>query len=193
VADLPFPLSGVTLVTGPSNVGKTRLTARALEQWVVDEGPHGAVVLDFAPVVERDETVLGGRLTQFADVPDTVWHGVLAAHAPRTDGADEAESRRLAADNARRAERLFAAAPADPTAVFVNDATIPFQHVDGDPQRLTDYCDGATTVINAFDGDELGATDYVSRRERTALSRLRDRVDRECRLDSTGDCATKRS
>jgi GTPase SAR1 family protein len=193
VADLPFPLTGATLVTGPSNVGKTRLTARAVERWVLANGPDGAVVLDFAPVVERDGSVLGGRLTQFTDVPDTVWYGVLAAHAPRTDGADEAESRRLAADNARRAERLFAAAPADPTAVFVNDATIPFQHADGDPRRLTNYCDGATAVINAFDGDELGATDDVSRRERAALSRLRDWVDRECRLDSSGDCATKRS
>jgi hypothetical protein len=191
VTDLPFPLSGSTLVTGPSNVGKTRTTARALERWIEANGPDGVVVLDFAPVVERDGTVLGGRLTGFTDVPDSVWYGVLAAHAPRTDGESEPESIRLAADNARRAERLLAAAPTDPTAVFVNDATIPFQHADGDPERLADYCDGATAVCNAFDSDELGAGDGVSRQERAALSTFRAWVDRECRLDSSGDRTTK--
>ena len=36
--DLPFPLAGSTLVTGPSNVGKTRLTYRALVDWVEQIG-----------------------------------------------------------------------------------------------------------------------------------------------------------
>ncbi|WP_323192355.1 hypothetical protein [Halostella sp. PRR32] len=178
----PVPLSGTTLVTGPSNVGKTRLTVRALERWLDANGSDGVVVFDFAPVVERDGTVLGGRLTQFTDVPDEVWYGVLAAHAPRTDATDEDGSLRLAADNARRARQLVAAAPPAPTAVFVNDATIPFQHADGDTQLLADYCDGATAVLNAFDSDELGATDAVSRQERASLAAFRQWADREYRL-----------
>lgn len=181
-SDLPFPLSGTTLITGPSNVGKTRLTARAMEAWVAERGSDGVVVLDFAPVVERDGGVLGGRLSRFTAVPDGAWHGLLDAHAPRADGEDEAAARRLAADNADRAAALVDEAPADPVAAFVNDATVPFQHERGDPDRLADYCEGATAVLNAFEGDELGTVDPVSRVETAALDRLRERVDRERRL-----------
>ena len=182
VSDLPFPLSGTTLITGPSNVGKTRLTARAMEAWVAERGSDGVVVLDFAPTVERDGEVLGGRLSRFAAVPDGAWHGVLDAHAPRADGEDETDARRLAADNAERAVALLDEAPPDPTTVFVNDATIPFQHERGDPDRLADYCEGATAVLNAFESDELGTTDAVSRAEAAALDRFRERADREHRL-----------
>jgi len=115
-------------------------------------------------------------------VPDGAWHGVLDAHAPRADGEDEAAARRLAADNADRAAALVDEAPADPVAAFVNDATVPFQHERGDPDRLADYCEGATAVFNAFDSDELGTADPVSRAETAALDRLRERVDRERRL-----------
>ncbi|MFB6156539.1 MAG: hypothetical protein ABEJ34_01690 [Haloferacaceae archaeon] len=181
-ADLPFPLLGTTLVTGPSNAGKTRLTAAALDAWVAEHGATGVVVLDFAPVVEREGTVLGGRLSRFTSVPDGAWHGVLEAHAPRTDGADADAALALARDNAARAARLLAAAPA-PRAAFVNDATVPFQ-ADGDPTPLADYCERAEVcVCNAFDSDEFGTDDPVSRNERAALDALDARADRRVRLD----------
>ncbi|MFB6305349.1 MAG: hypothetical protein ABEH47_09290 [Haloferacaceae archaeon] len=182
MTDLPFPLSGSTLVTGPSNAGKTRLTAAALDAWVDANGPEGVVVIDFAPVVERDGDVLGGRLTQFTSVPDDAWYGVLEAHAPRAEGADEAAALALARDNAARAARLLDAAP-DPRAAFVNDATIPYQ-ADGDPSPLTAYCDRAgVAVLNAFDSDELGDDDPVSRGDRAALAALDAWADRRVRLD----------
>lgn len=181
--ELPFPLAGTTLLTGPSNVGKTRLTARALEQRVADCGARGVVVLDFAPEVERDGTLLGGRLDRFTTVPDAAFHGVLDAHAPRSDGDDEEAALAYAADNAERALALFETAPAAPTAVFVNDATIPFQHPNGDPERLLSYCDAAdVAVLNAFDSDELGVENPVSRQERAALDRFAAAVDRRLRL-----------
>ena len=187
-ADLPFPLAGTTRVTGPSNVGKTRLTARALDAWVGERGADGVVVLDFAPEVERDGKLLGGRLDRFTTVPDGAFHGVLDAHAPRTDGDDEAEALDYAADNAERALALFEAAPPEPTAVFVNDATIPFQHPDGDPDCLLSYCERAdAAVLNAFDSDELGVDHPVSRRERAALERLTARVDRRVELTDRRD------
>ncbi|WP_435062801.1 hypothetical protein [Halobaculum sp. EA56] len=177
-------MSGSTLITGPSNVGKTRLTARALDAWVADNGPERVVVLEFGPEVERDGRVLGGRLTRFTSVPDGAWHGVLAAHAPRAGSDTDAGAVELAADNAARAARLFEAAPPDPAAVFVNDATIPLQHASGDPARLTAYCDRASAAVcNAFDSDELGTDDPVSRRERDALDALRDWADRVVRLE----------
>lgn len=194
MADLPFPLEGSTLVLGPSDVGKTTLTARALDAWVAAHGPAGTVVLEFAPVVERDGRVLGGRLTRFTTVPDRAWHGVLEAHAPRTEaraaagdesGAAElaAEALRLARANADRATDLLAAAPDDPNAVFVNDATIPFHAAPDRTARLTDYCDGTVAVLNALESQDLSTEDAVSRNEQAALDRLQAWADRVVRLD----------
>jgi hypothetical protein len=186
-AALPFPLSGSTLIVGPSNVGKTRLTARALTAWLERESPDGVVVFDFAPEVERDGRVLGGRLDRFVTPPAGVWRGVLDAHAPRATADTDDDALALAADNARRAGDVFDAAPADPRAVFVNDATIPFQVPDADPSRLLDYCVGAeVAVLNALEGDAIAGSDPVSRAERAALAALRARADRVVRLDAQG-------
>jgi hypothetical protein len=196
---LPVPLSGSTLVVGPSNVGKTTLTARALERWVDAHGPDGVVVLDFGPEIERDGRLLGGRLSRFTGLledpvveggrtaagrtPSGVWYGVLDAHAPRAGSDSEAEAVALSGENARGAAELFARAPTRPAAVFVNDATIAFQHPTGDVDRLLAYCRRAdAAVVNAFESDELGTDDAVSRRERRALDTLVDGVDRVCRL-----------
>lgn len=181
MSDPPEP--GVTLVVGPANVGKTRRTAAALDAWVAEHGPDGVVVLDFAPEVERDGRILGGRLDRFTTVPDDATSLVLDAHAPRaeSDTADEATA--LAVDNAERARSLLEDAPADPTAVFVNDATIPCQ-ADGSTERLRAYCSDATVVVaNAFESDELGTENPVSRNERAALADLRSWADRIVELD----------
>ncbi|WP_338739926.1 hypothetical protein [Haloplanus salilacus] len=182
--DPTVPRSGTTLILGPSNAGKTRLTARALADWLDREGTEGVVVFEFAPEIERDGRVLGGRLDRFYTPPRGVWTGVLDAHAPRAAADSPEEAVDLAADNARRATRLFDAAPADPRAVFVNDATIPFQHDEGDPDRLLDYCATAEiAVLNALAGDAIAGDDAVSRVERRTLSAFRGGVDRVLELD----------
>jgi hypothetical protein len=183
-SDLPFPLAGTTLIVGPSNVGKTRLTARALTAWLEREGSEGVVVFEFAPEVERDGRMLGGRLDRFVTPPADVWRGVLDAHAPRATADSDDEAGSLAADNARRAATVLDAAPADPRAVFVNDATIPFQTPDSEPTRLLDYCDRAeVAVLNALEADAIVGADPVSEAERATLSAFRERVDRVVRLD----------
>jgi hypothetical protein len=196
---LPFPLSGSTLVVGPSNVGKTTLTARALERWVDAHGPAGVVVFDFGPELERDGRLLGGRLSRFTDLldgpateesratvsrtADGLWYGVLDAYAPRAGSDTEAEAVALAGENAWGAAELFARAPTRPAAVFVNDATIAFQHPTGDVDRLLAYCRRAdAAVVNAFESDELGTDDAVSRQERRVLESLETGVDRVRRL-----------
>jgi len=214
----PFRLEGSVLVTGPSNAGKTRLTAHALDRWLAANGRDGVVVLEFAPTIERGGRVLGGRLDRFTTVPDAAWHGVLDAHAPRAEadaagcaeadtadhaepdagdtdaGADAADASAgadagnagvtaldLARENARTARAIVDAAPS-PRAVFVNDATIPFQS-GADPSLLTDYCDrAAVAVCNAFESDELGTDDPVSRNERAALAHLHAWTDEHVRL-----------
>ena len=171
------------LVTGPSNAGKTRLTYDLLRGWVDRHGPEGVVVFEFAPALERDGDVLGGRLDRFGPIPDGVTLRVVDACAPRAEGEDEAESLRLAERNAALAAAVIEDAPADVRAVFVNDATIPFQ-ADGDPSPLTEYAASAElSVLNAFDSDELGTEDPVSVHERAALAALRSWADREDRLE----------
>ncbi len=184
MATVPFPLDGSVLIVGPSQVGKTTMTAEALDGWIAAHGAAGVVVLDFAPEYEAEGRILGGRITRFTTVPNEAWHGVLEAHAPRaqSEGVTE-EAVRLAGDNAARAVELLRAAPRPPRAVFVNDATIPFQHERGDPAELLAYCDRAdVAVLNAFDSDELGIEDPVSRLERRTLAAFRRWADRVVEL-----------
>lgn len=177
------PLTGRTLVVGPSNVGKTKTTAEALGRWLAANGPAGVCVLDFAPELERAGRTLGGRLQRFRSVPDDAFHGVVDAHAPRADGDSDAAALALARDNAERADELFDRAPERPRAVFVNDATIPFQD-SGDTGRLRGYCAGAELVVaNAFESDELGADNPVSQNERAAIAELRGWADRVLELE----------
>jgi hypothetical protein len=181
---LPVPLFGTTLVVGPSNAGKTRLTAETIDEWVAANGTEGVVVLDFAPTVERDGRILGGHLTQFTSVPDGVYHGVFDAHAPRSESETDAQALELAGANAAAAADCLDAAPADPVAVFVNDATIALQSESDLTERLTAYCDRADcAVLNAFESDELGVENAVSQNERAALDALRQWADRVVELD----------
>lgn len=122
-------------------------------------------------------------MDRFTTIPHDVWHGVLDAHAPRAEGIDEGEAVALAKDNAKRGLEILEFAP-NRTAFFVNDATIPLQHESVEVKQLTEYFDRATCVVlNAFDSDELGTEDSVSRQERTALSELRSWADRTVELD----------
>lgn len=178
-----IPLEGSTLVVGPSNVGKTQLTAQSLDRWVAANGSGGVVVLEFAPELERDGRVLGGRLSRFTTVPEAAFHGIIEAHAPRAGSDSDRTPLALAEENATRAFKLLDAAPNDPAAVFVNDATIALQSDAERTPRLTSYCARASVaVLNAFESDDLGIDDPVSRNERAALAQLRDWADRVVEL-----------
>lgn len=171
----------IELVTGPSNAGKTWSMAQLARDWLALHGSAGVALLDFAPELERDGRVLGGRLTRLLD-PGGAWYGAIDAHAPRAESDSDEAALDLARRNAERAAALIEEAPSGPSAVFVNDATIPFQHPDADVERLFDYAAGARLVaLNAFDGDELGAGP-VSECEARALAQFRAWADTEARL-----------
>ncbi|TKX82324.1 hypothetical protein [Halorubrum sp. SD626R] len=184
MTDSELPRNGSTLIVGPSGAGKTGLTARALTDWLADRDPSEAVVFEFGPELERDGRVVGGRLDRFASIPEGVWVGSVDADAPRSQGDTAAAVLALARGNAERANRRLDAAPPEPGAVFVNDATIAFQHESGALAEFLAYCDGAElAVVNAFEGEEFGTDDPVSRRERAVLRRLREWADRIVELD----------
>lgn len=181
--DLPFPLSGSTLITGPSGAGKTKLTYTAIVTWLNEHTPETTVIFDFAPEVERDNRILGGRLSRFGPLPDTAWKGIMDAHAPRAEGSSIAASTQLAKTNAKNATRIIESAPTHPEGVFVNDTTIPFQSEQTNINRFTAYCDRAEcAVLNAFNSTELGSDDPVSTQEQHALDVLTSWADRTISL-----------
>lgn len=179
MTELGFPLEGSTLIVGPSQAGKTQLTARAMEAWIEREGQRDVVLLEFGPEYDRDGTILGRWLERYTDIPTDVWVGRVDAHAPRAESESEAEMRELARENAMAAADRLADAPAAPAAVFVNDVTIGYQHAPESVEQLLDYCDNAeTAVLNAFESDELGTDNPVSVRERDVVQGLRAWADR---------------
>ena len=166
------PTDGRTLIRGPSNVGKTRLTAAALGRHLDRSGPNGVAVLEFAPEIQVGERMVGGRLDRFIDVPQDVWVGKIEARAPRLEGETEAESLAIAAANATAAEQIMAAMPARPRALFINDATIPFQHPSSRPAYwLSQWKHAEVAICNAYRGNELGGGS-ISNRERNVQGRL---------------------
>tara|TARA_A100001037_G_scaffold299113_1_gene324057 strand:- start:2276 stop:2833 length:558 start_codon:yes stop_codon:yes gene_type:complete len=176
--DLPFPLSGSTLITGPSNVGKTILTSRALSTWISEQGPENIVILEFGPEYLHNGKVLGRHLSRFIDFPSEVWQGYLETYAPRAESRDIDEALKLATINAERASFLLDTLPPHPAAVFVNDATIPLQSPSTNFEILTEYCDQAhLAVLNAFNGTELGIEDPISKFELSSIQHLKKWAD----------------
>lgn len=182
------PPTGRVLLTGPSNAGKTRATARAVRQWLDAHGAQGVVVLDFAPDYRQGAQVVGRPLSVFLDPPNGVWWRHQRGRAPRLEAQTDDEAVRLAEGNAHRADEALADAPSGPRAVFVNDATIPFQAPGRDPAPLLEYAaDADHVVLNALDTTELGTDDPVSRQERAVLERLRSWTHEEVRLARPDD------
>lgn len=177
------PLSGRTLILGPLQTGKTRLTAATLSRWVERHGSDGVVVLDLAPIIETDQGIIGGRLDRFLDVPETSWYGSIDARGPRSEADTPQEQLNLAELNSIQTRDLLDRAPDDPTAVFVNDITLGLQF---DPDLISEFIDytakARCVVLNAYEGDELRGDDPISANERTAIERLRDWVDRTIEL-----------
>ncbi|HIJ12352.1 MAG TPA: hypothetical protein HA275_01300 [Halobacteriales archaeon] len=177
--DLPFPLDGSTLITGPSNTGKTMLTSQALSNWISKNGSENIIILEFGPEYSHNGKILGRHLSRFIDFPPDIWYGYLETYAPRAEGRDLTESMELAAINVERASFLLDTLPPHPTAVFVNDATIPLQSPSTNFETLVGYCDQADcAILNAFTGNELGYGDPISQSEISSISALENWADR---------------
>lgn len=173
------PDRGRLLITGASGTGKTRATARALREWVRTHGSREVAILEFGPEVSYEGRTIGRRLDQYVPLPPRAWRGVVDTHAPRIEGATPDAVRRLAAENARVAAAVIEGMPTDRRAVFVNDATIPFQHPTADPALLLDrLADVEYAVLNAYTGEEFGDA-AIAEHEREVVARFRAWADRE--------------
>ena len=182
--ELPFPLQGSTLITGPSNSGKTRLTSKALEKWTSLNGSKNVIVLEFGPEYLYNGRVLGRHLSRFTTLNSDIWYGYLETYAPRAESKNEKEALKMASMNSERAETLISTLPPTKKAIFINDITIPLQSPSQNLDTLINYCDGAEcSVINAFKGTELGSNDPISKFEKSSLSKLQKWADRTICLD----------
>ncbi|MDY6775254.1 MAG: hypothetical protein SV253_04135 [Halobacteria archaeon] len=196
---LEVTVSGSVVVSGGLNAGKTRLTAETLRRYAEYkykyEYDKTVVLLDFAPEFVRDGDLVGGHVSRFVEVPETVSTYVLEANAPRLEADTEEETLELARDNYERGISLIDSAPDSPDAVFVNDATIPFQYTGSDPETLTRYCSRADdSLLNFYDTEadseresdglpsSSSQTDVVDLNERRTVEWFRDWSDTEIRL-----------
>ena len=101
--NFPFPLDGSTLITGPSNSGKTILTSQAISNWISENGSENIVILEFGPEYYHNGKILGRHISRFIDFPSDIWYGYLETYAPRAESRNLAESMELAATNVERA------------------------------------------------------------------------------------------
>lgn len=176
-------MPGKTLITGASGSGKTKLTADALDTWVREHGSDDVAILEFGPDIAHEGRRLGARLDRYTRLPPNAWKAVIDTNAPRAHSETSEEALILARENSRIAGSAIEQLPTSVTAMFVNDATIPFQDPETDVDPFLARLDAVEhAVINAYTGDAFeGGT--LTEQERAVVERFRTWADEEIRLD----------
>ncbi len=166
-------LNKQTLILGDVRSGKTKLTRQILKAFIREGYDSDVVVLDLAPEAFQG---IGGKLRLPKVSP--VRYLTASIHAPRLKAKDDAQMNRLAEENARMIENLFAKLePERLSVVFVNDATL-YLHA-GDLSRfLSTIKPAATRIINAYSGVTFADSALTLREKKLVekLCRLSDRV-----------------
>ena len=172
------------LIVGEVNTGKTKLTGKILESFVLRYAEDVAV-LDLAPRLPHTSSHpafrpdIGGRLI----VPKSAFVHYFAPDlaAPRLLAASMQQRWELAEENAERIDTLFAhMAKAHIPHVFVNDVSL---YLQARPvEKLMEWLSGfSTRVVNGYYGYSLGV-DAFSLKERLRMEQLMRRCDRLVRF-----------
>lgn len=172
------------LIVGEVNSGKTTFMSRLLADYL-RRFPEPVAVVDLAPQVPCSSTHpafhpgIGGRLV----LPESVHVHCFSTNlaAPRLQAACAEERWRLAEENAKRIDTLFAQVSAACIPhVFVNDVSL---YLQARPvEKFLKWLDGfATRVVNGYFGRSLGL-DAFSLLERLRMEQLMRRCDRLVRL-----------
>lgn len=165
------------LITGEVGVGKTRLTARLLEEIVEAVGGENVTAIDMAPTTVPG---VGARLSAYTDAVKRIRYlAPPVVRAPRLEGRSAEEVLRLAEANRAAIEPLLELYLSSPTPVLViNDLTI-YLHA-GDVARVVRAMGAAETFLaNAYGGTRLSDDkgSGLSERERRLLELLSKLVD----------------
>ena len=160
-----------TLIIGDVKSGKTARTLQILREFIQAGYADRIAVIDMAPDPVRG---IGGKITPPAEAP--VLYLTTTIIAPRLTGKDEADTRRLALQNARAIEALFSALRHQPKEIlFVNDASLYLQA--GDPNTFSTILHSASTqIINAYYGSTFPDS-ALTRREKRLTEELMKTCD----------------
>ncbi|MCX8191893.1 MAG: hypothetical protein N3F06_03710 [Nitrososphaerales archaeon] len=170
------------LIVGDLNTGKTRLTAKLLNEAVEGGYSNKITVIDMAPSpsIRSIYGKVGERLESYTDYvrfvnylkPDRV-------RAPRLEGRTSNEVLELARENAINIDKLITEFMLKPTEIlFINDLSI-YLHM-GNIQRILQLLTKSKTFIaNAYKGtslkDDKGSG--ISKREEEMLSIIEKYMD----------------
>lgn len=177
-----------TLILGDVRTGKTRLTARLLEE-AVGLGFSGMItVVDMAPETRAVEgRTIGGRLSELTQAHAKVRYlSPPRVETPRLAATSAEELLSLARLNVERIGPLLEAYSAAPSPIlFINDISIYLQS--GPVEAVLTAAEKAETFIaNGYYGGYFHR-DYgtgVSRREREQMDLLASSMDMVIRLTS---------
>jgi len=142
-----------TLIVGEVGSGKTRLTARILEELVKKRLGDYVTVIDMAPESIGD---IGGRLHTYTNaIREVRYLAPEVVYTPRLSGRTREEVITLAMYNAMNIRRYILEYIQNPTPILViNDLSIYF-HV-GDPLDIEECIEVASTFIgNGYYGKRL--------------------------------------
>jgi len=166
-----------TLISGEVKSGKTARTLGILQAFIQAGYANRIAVIDMAPDLVGG---IGGKLTPPEEA--SVFYLTTTIAAPRLTGVDEPHVRRLARQNARAIEALFAALRRQPKEIlFVNDASLYLQA--GNLDTFLSLLGAASTqIINAYFGGTFKDSALTQREKRltAALMKTCDQIIHVC-------------
>jgi len=167
--------------------GKTRLTARLLEE-AVDLGLSKEItVIDMAPRTQEIRgRVVGGRLSEVTEACGRVRYlAPRRVETPRLSASSAEELLRMVRLNAERIGPLLEEYLRRPTPIlFINDVSLYLQSGSIDPV-LRALRRAETFIANGYYGEYFAREDHgtgISRRERELMDLLASQVDIVIRL-----------
>jgi hypothetical protein len=165
-----------TLVVGGIKSGKTHFTCVFVKK-ILEDGQQTVVVLDFAPNLFRG---VGGKMV----LPEHSRLRYLTTRidAPRLQGKDNVDIRRLAEGNRSRIEDILDLVQANRESILViNDVTLYLQA--GACERLAEIMAGFPTVlVNAYYGKDFDKFS-ISKLEREKVERFMGEFDQVLRME----------
>ncbi len=166
-----------TIIIGEIGHGKTRLTAKILDELINKIDPKNITVIDMAPT-----TVIGiaARISAYTNAVSKVRYLVPSIiRAPRIEGKNKEEVIYLANLNKDSIEPLIQCFLNKPTKVLIiNDLSIYFHA--GDINKILECINIAETFIaNAYYGESLpnDKNSSISERERKLIEELIKNID----------------
>jgi hypothetical protein len=169
------------LILGEVGSGKSRLTAKLLEEAIGLGYSDRIAVMDLSPDIRLPSgEVVGAPLTRYLAIgPPINYMRPPVVRAPRLEGNSREEVLRLADENARAMTAIFNGYLGEAREIlFINDVSL-YLHRGGLELLLSALSKANTSVLNGYYGARLGEDrgSGISKRERALVEDLAGRMD----------------